>query len=200
MEGFPNKLNSFSNSIFLSNICTLSLAGFGVFIVFLGALKMQIPPAVTKLNFKALLLALKSIASLSCRISPDALLHTHQIHTTYHYGPYSAVSCAATSWGMFRVGVNHWCSCAQPSKKGGVARQGSLCSCKSSGPDVQREGGGGKTNISLLESSAEWASALKNINNTRWNTKNFRQGGGGRAEATLDSPPGWGSLFGRCKL
>lgn len=78
---------------------------------------------------------------------------------------------------MFRVGVNHWCSCTQPSKRGGVARQGSLCSCKSSGPDVQREGGGGKTNISLLESSAEWASALKNINNTRRNTKKFRRGG-----------------------
>lgn len=60
---------------------------------------------------------------------------------------------------------------------------------KSSGPDVQREGGGGKTNISLLESSAEWASALKNINNTRRNIKNFRRWGGGRAEAMLDSLP-----------
>lgn len=32
---------------------------------------------------------------------------------------------------------------------------------QSSSPDVQREGGGGKTNISLLESSEEWALGLK---------------------------------------
>lgn len=31
--------------------------------------------------------------------------------------PQSAVSCAATSREMFRVGINHWCSCMQPSKK-----------------------------------------------------------------------------------
>lgn len=32
---------------------------------------------------------------------------------------------------------------------------------QSSSPDVRREGGGGKTNISLLESSEEWALGLK---------------------------------------
>lgn len=32
---------------------------------------------------------------------------------------------------------------------------------QSSSPDVRREGGGRKTNISLLESSEEWASGLK---------------------------------------
>lgn len=32
---------------------------------------------------------------------------------------------------------------------------------QSSNPDVRREGGGGKTNISLLESSEEWSSVLK---------------------------------------
>lgn len=32
---------------------------------------------------------------------------------------------------------------------------------KSSSPDVWEEGGGGKTNISLLESSEEWAPGLK---------------------------------------
>lgn len=42
---------------------------------------------------------------------------------------------------------------------------------QSSSPDVQREGGGGKTNISLLESSEEWASGWKTSTMKRQNTK-----------------------------
>lgn len=42
---------------------------------------------------------------------------------------------------------------------------------QNSSPDVQREGGGGKTNISLLESSEEWALGLKTSTIKRQNTK-----------------------------
>lgn len=42
---------------------------------------------------------------------------------------------------------------------------------QSSSPDVQREGGGGKTNISLLESSEEWASGLKTSTIWDWTQK-----------------------------
>lgn len=42
---------------------------------------------------------------------------------------------------------------------------------QNSSPDVQREGGGGKTNISLLESLEDWAVGFKNINKKRQNTK-----------------------------
>lgn len=42
---------------------------------------------------------------------------------------------------------------------------------QSSNPDVLREGGGGKTNISLLESSEECTLGSKNINNKSQNAK-----------------------------
>lgn len=42
---------------------------------------------------------------------------------------------------------------------------------QSSSPDVRREGGGGKTNISLLESSEEWALGWKTSTIEKQNTK-----------------------------
>lgn len=44
---------------------------------------------------------------------------------------------------------------------------------QSSSPDVQREGGGGKTNISLLESSRGVGFGLENINNEKTEHKNL---------------------------
>lgn len=49
--------------------------------------------------------------------------------------------------------------------------------------------GGGKTNISLLESSAEWASALKNINNTRRTQKIVGKGEEGERRRRSTSLP-----------
>lgn len=58
------------------------------------------------------------------------------------------------------VGVNYRWLCMQSSKEAkGLPRK--FVFLQSSSPDVQREGGGGKTNISLLESSEEWALGLK---------------------------------------
>lgn len=42
---------------------------------------------------------------------------------------------------------------------------------ESSSPDVQREGGGGKTNISLLESTEDWALGSKTSKKKKQNTK-----------------------------
>lgn len=68
------------------------------------------------------------------------------------------------------VPVNQLQFCMQSSKDVSAC-QGSLCCCKNPRPDVQREGGGGKTNISLLESSEGAVLRLQNINSDRQDTK-----------------------------
>lgn len=61
---------------------------------------------------------------------------------------------------MFTVMVNYGWLCTQSSKdtKGWPRK---FVFLQSSSPDVRREGGGGKTNISLLESSEEWTLGWK---------------------------------------
>lgn len=58
--------------------------------------------------------------------------------------------------GMFTVRVNYRWTCTRPSKRS-KASQRKFVFLRRSSPDVQGERGGGKTNISLLESSEEWA-------------------------------------------
>lgn len=55
------------------------------------------------------------------------------------------------------VMVNSLWSCMQSSKDMKGLPRNFVLFLQSSSPDVRREGGGGKTNISLLESSEEWA-------------------------------------------
>ena len=78
--------------------------------------------------------------------------------------------CAGGQTGMFMVMVNCWWSCMQASKDT-TARQGNFVLLQSSSPDVRREGGGGKTNISLMESSEDRALGSKTSARHRQNTK-----------------------------
>lgn len=103
------------------------------------------------------------------------------------------------------VGVNYRCLCMQSSKEA-VRWPRKFVFLQSSSPDVQSEGGGGKTNISLLESSAEWALGLK-TSTIQDGTQKFgekmkegRRHRTGKLQDGGSSSPGRSSLFGRRKL
>lgn len=97
---------------------------------------------------------------------------------------------------MFTVMVNYRWLCMQSSKdtKGSPRK---FVFLQSSSPDVQRVGGGGKTNISLLESSEEWALGSK-TSTIKDRTQKFGEKEKGAGRLVETETLGWSILVTGC--